>query len=271
VSALVTSLRMYNATPAVAAAWRALFERVFTAVGADVRFVDHRYPQPIAALWEEPGLCAAFMCGWPFVHSNRGLQAIAAPVPSPVRYAGLARYCSEFLVREASGWTSLEDTFAHRIGSMPPDSQSGFNAPRALLARYVTERRRTLYRESLGPFMTPAKLLDAVRANEVDVVAVDGFYLDLVRHAEPAMLAGLRTVATTPWTPIPLLVAAPGVDRKLVARLRENLVTLHDDSASAACLRAVALARFVVPDVASYAQLPEMARFAIERSYETIG
>jgi ABC-type phosphate/phosphonate transport system substrate-binding protein len=270
VTALVTSFRMYNATPAVAAAWRALFERVFAAVGADVRFVDHRYPQPIASLWDEPGLCAAFMCGWPFVRSSRGMQAIAAPVPSPARYAGLARYCSEFLVREASGWTSLEDTFEHRIGWMPPDSQSGFNAPRALLARYVTERRRTLYRESHGPFMTPAKLLDALRTNEVDVVAVDGFHLDLVRHCEPSMLAGVRTVATTPWTPIPLLVAAPDVDPHLVARLREHLLALHDDSASAACLRAVALARFVVPDIASYAQLPEMARFATERGYDAI-
>ena len=270
-TALVTSFRMYNATPAVAAAWRALFERVFAAVGADVRFVEHRYPQPIASLWSEPGLCAAFMCGWPFVRSKGAMQAIAAPVPSPARYAGLPRYCSEFLVREASGWTALDDTFGHRIGSMPPDSQSGFNAPRALLARYVTERRRTLYRESRGPFTTPAKLLDALRTNEVDVVALDGFYLDLVRHSEPAMLADLRTVATTPWTPIPLLVAAPGVDPDLVARLREQLLKMHENSASAACLRAVALARFVAPDLAAYAQLPEMARFAIERGYDAIG
>ena len=270
VSALVTSFRMYDATPAVAAGWRELFERVFDAVGADVRFVAHRYPQPIASLWREPGLCAAFMCGWPFVRATVRMQAIAAPVPSPPRYAGLARYCSEFLVRDDSGWASLEDTFGQRIGWMPPDSQSGFNAPRAMLARYVTECRRTLYRQSCGPFMTPAKLMDALRANEVDVVAVDGFYLDLVRHSEPAMLAGVRTVATTPWTPIPLLVAAPGVDTDLVARLREHLVTLHEDSASAAYLRDVALARFVIPDLASYAQLPALARFAIERGYETI-
>jgi ABC-type phosphate/phosphonate transport system substrate-binding protein len=270
VTALVTSFRMYDATPRIAAAWRTLFEPVFAAAGADVRFVEHRYPQSIASLWSEPGLCAAFMCGWPFVCADVGMQAVAAPVPSPARYAGFSRYCSEFLVREASGWTALEDTFGHRIGSMPPDSQSGFNAPRALLARYVTERRRLLYRQSRGPFITPAKLLDALRTNEVDVVAVDGFYLDLVRHSEPAMLAGLRTVATTPWTPIPLLVAAPGVDRDLVARLRECLLTLHEHSASAARLRDVALARFVVPDLSSYAQLPQMGRFAIARGYDTI-
>jgi len=262
---------MYDATPAVAAAWRALFERVFAAVGADVRFVAHHYPQPIASLWSERGLCAAFMCGWPFVRATVRMQAIAAPVPSPPRYAGLARYCSEFLVRDDSGWASLEDTFGHRIGWMPPDSQSGFNAPRALLARYATGPGRTLYRQSRGPFVTPAKLLGALRTDEVDVVAIDGFYLDLVRHSDPAMLAGLRTVATTSWTPIPLLVAAPDVDRDLVARLRQHLVMLHEDSASAPYLRDVALARFVVPDVASYAQLPAMARFAAERGYDTIG
>jgi ABC-type phosphate/phosphonate transport system substrate-binding protein len=267
---LITSLRMYNATPAAAKAWRALFEQVFANVGAHVRFIEHRFPLPIASLWREPGLCGAFMCGLPFVRADRAMQPIAAPVPSPARYAGLPRYCSEFLVRDDGGFHSLDDTFGHRIGWMPQDSQSGFNAPRALLAQHVSGERRTLYGESRGPFMTPAQLLGALRSGDVDVVAIDGFYLDLVRLHEPSLLRDLRTVAATPWTPIPLLVAAPDVDGALVARLRECLVTLHEQPSATQYLRAVALARFVEPDIGSYARLLEMARFAETRGYEAI-
>ena len=261
---------MYNAVPRAAQAWRALFERVFADAGADVRIVEHGWPEPIDALWREPELCCAFMCGWPFVRSGAAMQAIAAPVPSPARYEGLPRYCSEFLVRESSGWRSLEDTFGHRFGWMAENSQSGFNAPRAHLARFATAQRRALYEEVRGPLETPAKVLAALQAGEVDVVALDSYYLDLCRHHEPSRLSGVRCVATTPWTPIPLLVAAPGVNGHVVARLRGHLLSLDTQASYASLLADVLLARFVAPDVTAYCEFEAMARFASETGYESI-
>lgn len=267
---MITSFRMYNAVPGAAKAWRALFERVFSEADVDVRIIEHGWPDPIGALWREPELCCAFMCGWPFVRSGGGMHAIAAPVPSPPRYEGLPRYCSEFLVREASGWHSLEQTFGHRFGWMAVDSQSGFNAPRAHLARFSTAQRPALYAEVHGPLGTPAKTLEALNAGDVDVVALDSFFLDLCRYHEPAKLSGLRCVATTPWTPIPLLVAAPGVDEAVVVRLRRHLLGIDTQPSYAPLLADVLLARFVAPDVMSYRVLESMARAATETGYEVI-
>jgi ABC-type phosphate/phosphonate transport system substrate-binding protein len=266
---LITSFRMYNAVPGAARAWRALFERVFDDAGVAIDVIEHRWPDAIADLWAKPDLCGAFMCGWPFMRSE-GMQAIAAPVPSPARYAGLPRYCSEFLVREERGWTTLEETFGHRFGWMAMDSQSGFNAPRAHLAQYVTAQRPSLYAEVCGPLGAPMKALEALKQREVDVTALDGFFLDLCRHHEPARLDGIRCVATTAWTPIPLLVAAPGIDREVVERLRCVLVAIHAQPEYAALLADALVARFVVPDLESYGMLDAMARESIERGYEAI-
>jgi len=260
---------MYNAVPAAARAWQALFERVFADAGVHVRMIAHGWPEPIAALWREPGLCCDFMCGWPFARSG-AMQPIAAPVPSPPRYAGLPRYCSEFVAREASGWRTLEESFGHRFGWMAADSQSGFNAPRAHLARHVRDDRPALYAEVRGPLGSPMKALEALRSSEVDVIALDSFLLDLLRHHDPARLAGLRTVATTPWTPIPLLVAAPAIDPAIVARLRERLVTLHDEPEYRRLLAEVVLERFAAPNANAYGELESLARFAVERGYEAI-
>lgn len=260
---------MYNAVPAAARAWRALFERVFAEAGVAVDFIDHRWPEPIAHLWAKPDLCCAFMCGWPFARSGV-MQPIAAPVPSPARYAGLPRYCSEYLVREASGWASLEGAFGHRFGWMAEDSQSGFNAPRAHLATFVTAQRPRLFSASIGPLGSPMKALEALREDRVDVVALDSFFLDLCRHHEPDRLAGLRCVATTPWTPIPLLVAAPGVDASVVSSLRRHLTNLHQRPGYAPLLADVLLSRFAEPDPRAYAALDDMARFAAVRGYERI-
>lgn len=268
--ALVTSFRMYNAAPGAAAAWRALFGRVFADLELPVTLIEHGWPRPIETLWSEPQLCCAFMCGWPFARARPAMQAIAAPIPSPPEYGSLPRYRSEFLVRADSGWTTLEETFGHRFGWMAGNSQSGFNAPRAHLAGFLHAGRESLFSEVKGPLGSPAKALDALRAGDVDAVALDSFYLDLVRRHEPAKLAGLRTVATTPWTPIPLLVAAPGVHPGTVARIRRHLLRIHEDESYRPLLEDALLERFAAPDVASYLALEQQAAAAHDAGYAAI-
>jgi ABC-type phosphate/phosphonate transport system substrate-binding protein len=267
---LITSFRMYNAVPAAAAAWRALFGRVFAESGVDVDVIEHGWPKPIDELWRDPQLCCGFMCGWPFTKSELAMQAIAAPVPSPARYEHLPRYCSEFLVRESSGFATLRDTFGHRFGWMAVDSQSGFNAPRNALSRYIDPARPSLYRESIGPLGTPARALQSLRDGEVDVIALDSFFLDLCRRHDPARLGGIRTIDTTRWTPIPMLVAAPGIEAATVARLRDHLLRVHERAECRELLDKALVERFVIPDLAGYAVLEEMATEAIARGYPEI-
>ena len=255
---MIANFRMYEVAPGAARAWRALFTRVFADTGLNVSIVEHRPPAPLAELYTRDDLACAFMCGWPFVRSGR-MQAIAAPVPSPARYEHQARYCSEFLVREASGWAKLEDAFGHRFGWTAADSQSGFNAPRAHLARYVTPQRASLFSEIRGPLGTPGAALEALRRSEIDLIALDSFWLDLCRRHEPSKLEGIFCIATTDWTPNPLLVAAEQVPVSIVERLGGALVRLHEIPAYSALLADVLVERFVMPDVGSYARLEEMA------------
>ena len=266
---MITSFRMYGGIPRAATAWRALFARVFEDCGVAIEVIEHRAPLPIADLWTRPDLCCDFMCGWPFVRSGR-MQAIAAPVPSPPRYAHQSRYCSEFLVRGASGWRSLAETFGHRFGWMAPDSQSGFNAPRAHLAKHFAARGSALFSEVRGPLGSPMQALRTLRVGEVDLIALDSFFLDLVRYHEPDKLTGIRCVDATGWTPMPLLVAAPGIDADVVARLSGHLPGIHEKAAYKTLLEDVLLERFVAPDVAAYEVLEAMARLAVERDYAAI-
>ena len=267
---MITSFRMYNAVPRAAAAWRALFERVFADLGLDVRVIDHGFPLPIDSLWGDPELCCAFMCGWPFVRSPVRMQAIAVPVPSPPRYEGLPRYCSDFLARAEDGWATLEQSFGQRFGWMAENSHSGMNAPRAHLATFTSAARPSLFSSTVGPLGNPARTLEALRSHAVDVVAIDGFYLDLMRHYEPARLSGLVTLGSTPWTPIPLLVAAPGIGPAVVARLRQYLTTMHTRADYAPLLAAVLLTRFDAPNLPAYGQLERMREDAERAGYASI-
>ena len=267
---MITSFRMYNAGPRVEAAWRALFTRVFADAGVEVEIVQHSFPRPIEALWSEPELCAAFMCGWPFARSTEGQQAIVAPVPAPARYEGLPRYCSDFVVRESSGWNSLEATFGHRFGWMSRNSHSGFNAPRAYLSALVTGTRPALFSEARGPLGAPMTTLAALQDETVDVVALDGYWLDLLRYHHPERWQGLRVVASTEWAPIPLLVAARGVDPEVVKTLRDFLLEVDKRPGYGPLLRETLVARFVRPDLGAYPALDERVREAERRGYAEI-
>jgi len=267
---LVTSARMYNAGPKAAAAWRALFDRVFADAGVGVETIAHAHPEPIESLWREPGLVASFMCGWPFARSTAGMQPIAAPVPSPPAYESLPRYRSEFLVRDASGWTRVEDAFGHRFGWMAPGSHSGFNAPRAHLSRFASAQRPRLFSEAVGPLGNPASALEALKSGAVDMVALDSYWLDLVRRHDPARLDGVRSVGHTAWAPIPLLVAAPGVDPAVTKRLRDVLLAAHGRPEYGAALTDVVLERFAAVDVTAYSGLEKLAADAERSGYATI-
>lgn len=267
---LVTSSRMYNAAPPVAAAWRELFTRVFAECGVAVEFLEHGFPTPIDDLWRRPGLYGAFMCGWPFTRARPALQAVVAPVPAPARYRAAPRYRSEFLVRAADGMGALEDTFGRRIGWMARDSQSGFNAPRHHLSSYAVVRGAPLYAESKGPFVTPIKTLEALRSGEVDVVALDCYFLDLLRRHAPERLEGIVPIAQTRWTPIPLVVAAADVDAGRVEALRARLLEAGDRAEFAPLLDALLLRGFAVPALGDYALMERMAGEAAKRGYEDI-
>ena len=266
----VTSQRMYNAAPAVAAAWRELFARLFTECGVEVEFLEHGFPMPIDDLWRRPGLYGAFMCGWPFARADRGMQAVAAPIPSPRAYAGAPRYRSEFLVRASNGFKVIEDTFARRIGWMALDSQSGYNAPRHHLSSYAAVRGAPLYAESKGPFVTPIKTLEALRSGEVDVVALDAYFLDLLRRHAPERMQDVATVAETRWTPIPLVVAAPDVDGAQVEILRARLLEVGDRPEFASLLETLLLRGFAAPALEDYSVMERMAEEALQRGYGEI-
>jgi ABC-type phosphate/phosphonate transport system substrate-binding protein len=255
---LIASTRMYDVAPSARDAWHALLRAAHDRAGLSVDFVEHGWPTPIGEMWERPGLCGAFMCGWPYAQARRAGKAytpIAAVVPGWTQYAGQARYRSEFLVRATAPWQQLPDALGSRYGWMVRDSQSGWNAPRRMLAQWTVQRGPVLFGESKGPYGNPRGLLRALLDHEIDLTAVDGWYLDLLRAHDPAALQGLRTLAYTPWTANPLLVGGPDVDPALAGRLSEVLYGMHEDGGLAGLLAQAHVARFVPADPAAYEAL----------------
>jgi ABC-type phosphate/phosphonate transport system substrate-binding protein len=253
---LTANARMYSVTPAVKAAWQDLFAWVARISGVPLAYLDHAAPAPLEALWARDDLGAAFMCGFPFACAAPRPLPLAAPVPSPPRYAGLPQYCTDFIVRADHDMTGL-DVFGARIGWTVAHSQSGYNA-----VRHHLGGRPASPAQWVGPLVTPRAVIEAVLNDRIDVGPLDSYVHDLIRRHEPETAAKLRVVESTVMTPIPLLIASPDLDSDVVARLRHALLSCHAEPALAATLEALLLARFVAVDPAAYDILVSRAQDA---------
>jgi ABC-type phosphate/phosphonate transport system substrate-binding protein len=268
---LIANARMYAVAPGAAQAWKRLFAWLAAHSGVDLEAIDHAAPAPLEELWSRSDLGCAFMCGFPFARSQPRPKVVAAPVPSDPRYGGLPVYFTDLVVRADSAFQTLEDTFGKRLGYTVETSHSGFNALRHHLLPFRRDERPKLYAETIGPLVTPRRVIEALLVDEIDVGPLDCFALDLVRRHEPAMAARLRVVATTDAAPIPLLIASPACPDETVARLTASLVAFGVAPECASLRGELCLSGFapVVPE--KYEKTIAWDREAIAAGYAMLG
>jgi ABC-type phosphate/phosphonate transport system substrate-binding protein len=259
---LIANARMYAVTPGVREAWQRLFDWMARTSGVPLEYIDHAAPAPLETLWAREDLGATFMCGFPFALAPRKPGLIAAPVPSPPRYGGMAQYCTDFIVRADRPFARLSDTFGGRIGWTVGHSQSGYNAVRYHLLRYRGEQNKPLFAKWVGPLITPRRVIEHVIDGEIDVGPLDSYVHDLLRRHEPETAARLRTVESTAMTPIPPLIASPTVTEDIVERLRGALMSGAIQTEMAATLEALMVTRFAPVNPADYMVLVSQAREA---------
>jgi ABC-type phosphate/phosphonate transport system substrate-binding protein len=289
---LVVNARMYAVTPAVRDQWRALFDWIGRDCGLALTYVEHAAPAPLEELWSRGDLAAAFMCGYPFAMASPQPQLVVAPIPSPPRYGRRALYCTDFVVRADSKIGRLSAAFGGSIGWTVEHSQSGFNAVRYHLLSYRSSPLHTpstlpspasegvsgrgqagdgsekqLFSASVGPLVTPRRVIQALLQDEIDVGPLDSYVHDLLRLHEPETAARLRTVESTAMTPMPPLIASPATAPETVETLRRALLGVATRPPLAMILADLLLAGFMRVDAADYNCLLDQARDAVASRY----
>jgi len=241
----IASARMYSWSPSLTAAWHRLLAWVSARAEVPLAVLDLADPLPLDEIWRREDLGCVFMCGYPWALRQDRPHLLAAPVPSPPRYGGRPIYFTDFVVREDSRFTRLEDTFGGCLAYSTEHSHSGYNAARFHLLAYRSPSRPTFYQRLLGPLVRQVPVLDAVIDGSADVGPVDGYALDLLRRHGDERARRVRVIATTDAAPSAPLVASPMVDADARERLTAALLDADRAGELAATLDELLLARFV--------------------------
>lgn len=256
--ALVANARMYSVTAGVKAAWNDVLRWVLERAELTWDVIDYDPPAPLVALWARQDLGLTMMCGLPFSHRQPRPTLVAAPVPSPARYARRPIYFTDVVVRADSAFESLEDTDGSVAGYTVADSMSGCVAFRAELQRRRdasgagAQRARPQYRRIVGDLIHGRGVIEALCDGRIDVGPLDSYYHDLLRHDDPGFAARVRTVASIGPAPIPPLIATASVGDDALKRLREALAEVATAPMLAARRDRLLLAGFATPDPSDY-------------------
>lgn len=261
----VANARMYSATPQARADWKELLAWVLKHARLDWPVIDYDPPAALNPFWARDDLGLAMMCGLPFALRPRPAQLIAAPIPSPARYAGRAVYFTDIVVRADAPFATLEDTFGHTVGYTLADSMSGGVAFRAHLAPYrARQGEHRLYARAVGRLIHARGVIEALVRGDIDVGPLDSYYHDLLRQGNAAFAAQVRTIATTAPRPIPPLVATAPLDGQTLEALRTALCAAIQAPELQLLRGRLLLADFAFPSAADYAPLADIARQPVQ-------
>lgn len=212
--------------------------------------------------WRDPRLLLGQACGYPVVTSLRGTVRVLGSTAHDLPGCPAGEYASAVVVR-TDGPIALDELGGARCAVNHPESHSGMNALRALVAPLARDGRffgevivSGRHRESLA----------MVRRREADVASIDHVLYAIVARVAPREVEGLRVLCDTACAPsLPFVTAAANAD--LVPALRAALTRVLADPALADARAALHIAAFALRDEHDYARIADMADRARAAGY----
>jgi ABC-type phosphate/phosphonate transport system substrate-binding protein len=265
----VASLPMYDlpeVRPALDALWAGIARHLRREGIADAP-ARLTYGLSGGALWRAPDLFFSQCCGADLV----GACADAfRPLATPrYRAQGCAagRYASLLVVADDEEIGGLEDLRGRVAAINHPDSHSGSNALRALIAPWSRGGRFFARVEVSG---SHAASLALVASRHAAVAAIDCVTHALLARHRPAALAGTRPLCRTAPAPAPPFVTRKEAGDDLVRRLRSALRGALEDPALAPARADLLLDGIEILPPAAYARITAFARFAARHGYPAL-
>lgn len=219
---------------------------------------------PRATAWSDEDLLFSQTCGYPLTHRLRGrVRYLATPCYDARGCAG-AWYRSAVVVPADSGFRRLEDLRGRVCAFNGPDSHSGYNALRALLAPLANGQR--LFRATL---QTGAHVesIAAVSRGAAHCCAVDCVTLGLLERHRPEALRGTRVLAWSRPAPGLPWVAGRAVGDESMGRLRRALAGALGDPLLAATRAALGLRSMETLPESAYEAIVALEEDAVRRAY----
>jgi ABC-type phosphate/phosphonate transport system substrate-binding protein len=264
---MIASLPMYlSHTEAVDALW------VHLASSMLARGLAHvpsklTWPRDLRTHWQNPDLLLSQTCGYPIVsYLADSVHVLGAFCYSAPGCEGIS-YSSFLVARANDPGSELSDFRSRRVGYNSPDSQSGFNCLRALVAPLARDGKFFLQAVATGGH---AASVNAVIGDTIDIAAIDCVTFAGLTAADPGIAAKLKIVGRTALAPGLPLITHRSASPEDIALLRAAICDVIDDPQAAPLLARLMIDGFKPMTAADYGVIAGLERAAIAAGYPAL-
>ena len=218
---MLISLPMYGVRPRqdVQPFWQLLLQQLHhhgvTAVAKQLC-----WPLDLLQHWRDPKLLLSQTCGFPLVTLLQQQVQLVGTFSYQSPYCSGASYRSLVVVREDEAGQQLSD-FRHRVVAFnSTDSQSGYNALRALIAPLAVNGRFFSRSVASGSHY---RSIEMIQQRQADIAAIDCVSLALLQRDNPSAVVGIKIIAQTDIAPGLPLITSLATSKEQLIKIRQAI------------------------------------------------
>ncbi|CFR05560.1 ABC-type phosphate/phosphonate transport system%2Cperiplasmic component [Yersinia frederiksenii] len=229
---MLISLPMYGVLPQDAQTYWQLLSRQLHCYGVVGICEQLVWPSNLLQHWRDPNLLLSQTCGFPLVTLLEQQVQLVGVFSYQSPYCSGEYYRSLVVVREDEEGQKLADFRGRRVAYNSIDSQSGYNALRALIAPLAVNGRFFSYGIASGGHY---RSIDMIKQHQADIAAIDCVSFALLQRANPSAVAGLKIIAQTEAAPgLPLITSLSTSEEQLLLIRQAISATVNSPVAIAA-------------------------------------
>jgi phosphate/phosphite/phosphonate ABC transporter binding protein len=240
--------------------YRHLLAYIASKMERDLEFVQRKTYGEIDELLGKGLIDLALICSGPYISGKDryGFEPLAVP-----EIHGSHFYRSYLIVNENSPFQRLEDLRGHSFAFTDPDSNTGRLVPTYWLAQ-MHQRPETFFSRVIFTYSHDNSIM-AVARNLVDGATVDGLIWDFYQAKDPTFTSKTRVIKKSEPYGIPPLVASRQLPNEVKERIRQLLLTMHQDPEGQKLLHELMVDRFIPLQEEWYETLKQMNQYLTKR------
>jgi phosphonate transport system substrate-binding protein len=243
--------------------YRQILDYISSHIGKESELIQRKTYDEINELFGKGEIDLAFICSGPYATSRDkyGFELLATP-----QVKGSHFYHSYLIVNKDSHFDRLEDLRGRVFAFTDPDSNTGKLVPTYWLAQ-AGEKPETFFGKTIYTYSHDNSIM-AVAKGLVDGAAIDGLIWEYYDYKKPSLTSQTRIIRKSEPYGIPPIVAHRDADPELKNRIRQFLLSMHEDPEGEKILGALMIDRFIEPREEWYQTIRNMKQNVASLIYD---
>ncbi|CNI45329.1 ABC-type phosphate/phosphonate transport system%2Cperiplasmic component [Yersinia enterocolitica] len=225
------------------------------------------WPSDLLRHWHDPNLLLSQTCGFPLVTLLQQQVQLVGVFSYQSPYCTAEYYRSLVVVRADEKGETLADFRHRRVAYNSIDSQSGYNALRALITPLAINGRFFSHALASGSHY---QSIEMIRQQQADIAAIDCISFALLQRANPSAVAGLKIIAQTEAAPGLPLITSLSTSSEQMIQIRQAISDTVNGSEATSAKNTLLIKAFSVLPWSAYDVIKQMQATAFASGVTTL-